>query len=77
MILPTCKEVSTSFARGDYDHAGPIERIRIHLHLYICWHCRRFRRQLQWVEEALRTRIFSAPDRAKVAALEQAVLKRM
>ena len=76
-MLPTCKEVSTAFARGEYAEASLGTKLRIQLHLVICWHCRRFRKQLTLIEQALRTVIFPAAGAAADAALQQAVIKRL
>lgn len=75
MILLSCKEVSSAAARGEFAGAPPLARLRVGLHLLICRHCRRFRRQLallaQWAAAAPRA------DAARVRALEQAVLRRL
>jgi len=70
-FLPTCLEVSTALARGE--DAGPLAR----LHLLICGHCRKFKRQLGLIAAALRERVFETPDAARAAALEKAVLARL
>jgi len=77
MILPDCKEVSAAFARGDVASASILSKLRMKLHLAVCWHCRRFKRQIELIEEALRNFAFPAPGPAAVAALEHAALKRM
>jgi hypothetical protein len=74
MILLSCKEVSSAAARGEYAGAPALGRLRAGLHLLICRHCRRFRRQLgllaQWAAAPF-------PDEGRVPALEEAVLKRL
>jgi hypothetical protein len=73
MILPTCKEVSTALARGDYDGASVWIRLRARLHLAICWHCRRFKNQLGLIAAA-----FKQPVRTdRLEALERAILSRL
>lgn len=76
-MLPTCKEVSSAFARGEYASASFATKLRMRLHLAICWHCRRFRRQIGLIEQALRQVVFVAPGPAAETALQQAVLKRL
>ena len=73
----TCKQVSTAFARGDYDDAPPFTLLRVRFHLLICWHCRRFKRQLNLIALAMRTHVFPAADPARTAALEQVILARL
>lgn len=77
MILPTCKEVSTAFARGEFSTYSPLRRARMRLHLLVCWHCRRFRRQMELIEKALKTVVFPLPDPARMDALKQAILGRL
>lgn len=77
MMLPTCKEVSTAFARGEYDAASFVTKLRVRLHLAICWHCRRFRSQIRLVEQALRVAVFAAPGEGAVTALQATTLKRL
>ncbi len=77
MILPSCKEVSGAFARGEYASASPVTKLRVRLHLALCWHCRKFRAQLALIEQALRTVVFPAPGPAADTALQGAVLKRL
>ena len=76
-MLPTCKEVSTAFARGEYSGVSLGTKLRVQLHLALCWHCRRFRLQLALIDQTLRTLVFPASSPAADAALQQAVLKRL
>lgn len=77
MRLLTCKQVSMGFARGDYDDAPALALLRVRFHLMICWHCRRFKRQLDLIALAMRTRIFPVPDATGTAALERTILARL
>ena len=77
MILPNCKEVSTALARGDYDAAPLLARLGARLHLAICAHCRKFKRQLELIGRALRSSFGAPPDAARTAALERSVLARL
>jgi len=74
MILPTCKEVSTAFAHGEFSTAPPLRRLGMQLHLLVCWHCRRFRRQMELIEMALKTVVFPLPDSARTDALKRTLL---
>ena len=76
-LLPTCREVSESFARGELEGGGALGRLRRNAHLMICAHCRKFARQLALIAAALRERVFAAPDEARVDALKRAVLARL
>jgi hypothetical protein len=77
MILPRCKEVSTAVASGEFASAPALARLRMRLHLLICAHCRKFKRQLELIGLALRQGLFAPPDAARTAALERAVLARL
>jgi hypothetical protein len=44
--MMTCKEVSTLVSMDQVDEAGLARRMGVWLHLMMCRHCRRFRRQL-------------------------------
>lgn len=44
--MMTCKEVSTLVSTEQVDEAPLARRIGVWLHLMMCRHCRRFRRQL-------------------------------
>ena len=44
--MMTCKEVSTLVSTEQVHEAPLAQRIGVRLHLMMCRHCRRFRRQL-------------------------------
>jgi hypothetical protein len=44
--MMTCKEVSTLVSMQQVDEAPLARRMGVWLHLMMCRHCRRFRRQL-------------------------------
>ena len=44
--MMTCKEVSTLVSMEQVDEAPLARRVGVWLHLMMCRHCRRFRRQL-------------------------------
>ncbi|TAK17215.1 MAG: zf-HC2 domain-containing protein [Acidobacteria bacterium] len=58
-----CREVSTLVSTGDVETAPLGRRMRVWLHIAMCRHCRRFRRQL----EQLRQRARAAADEAAAA----------
>ena len=49
----TCKEVSRLASQGLDRRLGPVERLRLRLHLVICDGCRNFRRQLDFLKKAV------------------------
>ena len=55
-----CREVSTLVSTGDVETASLGRRLGVWLHIAMCRHCRRFRRQL----ELLRYRARTAADEA-------------
>lgn len=70
MILPNCEDVSTDLAMGELT-------LRARFHLLYCRYCRKWKRQLDAIELALRAAVFPEPDAARTAALERAVLARL
>ena len=64
-------------AQGALDQAPWPARLRAYAHLAICRYCRKFKRQLALISSALRETAFPAPDAARIAALEKAVIGRL
>jgi len=52
-MMLTCKEVSRLVSQGLDRRLGLGERVKLRLHLAICDGCRNFRRQLDFLREAL------------------------
>ena len=52
--MMTCKEVSTLVSTERVNEAPPPRRMAVWLHLMMCRHCRRFRRQLLRLGRAAR-----------------------
>lgn len=46
----TCREASWLLSRSREQPLTWSERLRVRLHLWLCAQCRRFRRQLDWLE---------------------------
>lgn len=52
----TCKEVSTLMAQNGLASASLGRRLTVRLHLAMCRQCRAFRRQLEAISQAARSR---------------------
>lgn len=52
-MMLTCKEVSRLASQGLDRRLGPVERLKLRLHLLICDGCRHFTRQLDFLRKAL------------------------
>lgn len=53
MGLPCCRDVAHELSR-EQDTPAAGRRWRLRLHLLMCRHCRRYARQLAWLQQALR-----------------------
>ena len=77
--MMTCKEVSRRVAEGALDDGPGLERLGLWLHFLICAGCRRFRRQVGLLGEAMR--LWRAglrrPDDARRREFEKTVLSRL
>jgi predicted anti-sigma-YlaC factor YlaD len=49
----TCKEASRLVSQGLDRGLGPLERVRLRLHLAICDGCTNFSKQMQFLRKAL------------------------
>ena len=71
-----CREVSTLVSTGELGGQPLRRRVGVWLHLMMCQHCRRFRRQLQTLDRAFRA-IVVGFEREKPADLERRVVQRL
>ena len=53
-VMPTCEEATRIASRRLDDDASLVQRARLALHLAICVWCRRYVRQLVFLDEAMR-----------------------
>lgn len=61
--LPRCQDVARELSR-EQDAPATARRRALTLHLLMCRHCRRYARQLTWLQQALReTRAHTPPRR--------------
>ena len=54
MIFPSCKEVSQLVSQGLDRRLGFVERVRLRLHLAICDGCTSFKRQMDFLQAAVK-----------------------
>lgn len=62
MIGNSCKEVAQLLARAQDDRLSWRQRLGVRTHLLFCVYCRRYARQLQWLQRALRRTRGAAQD---------------
>ena len=74
--MMTCKEVSTLVSMEQVDEAPLTRRMGVSLHLMMCRHCRRFRRQLLRLGRVARL-IAGDFEREPTAGFEGRILDRL
>lgn len=52
--MATCRDISALVSRSLDERLGPVDRLRIRLHLLICDACRRFASQARLLRQAVR-----------------------
>lgn len=52
-LLPTCREVSRMVSAGLDRQLGPIDRVRLRLHLSVCDGCTHFTRHMRLIRDAM------------------------
>lgn len=52
-LLPTCREVTHIVSESQDRALGPVERLRLHVHLSMCTGCTNFTRQLRLIRGAM------------------------
>jgi hypothetical protein len=72
----TCRDVSTLVSTGQLGDASIRRRLGVWLHLSMCQHCRRFRRQVRLLDLRVR-RIVVGFERDAPADLADRVLRRV
>lgn len=50
----TCKHASRLVSEGHERDLNPLERIHLHLHLWMCSHCRHFKKQIDQLRLTVR-----------------------
>lgn len=71
MLLPTCREMSRLSSRS-LDGPLPLsQRLGAGLHLLFCRLCRRYRKQLRWLRQAVRKPAETAPMQLSVGGRER------
>jgi len=53
-LLPTCREVSRMVSTGLDRQLGPIDRVRVRLHLSVCDGCTHFTQHMRLIRDAMR-----------------------
>jgi len=71
-LIPTCKEVSILLSQSLDGPLPLIQRVRMRAHLFVCSLCRRYRRQLYFLQRAARQWVTHVDATADTALPEEA-----
>lgn len=72
MIGPSCKDIAHLVSKSQDQRLGFGQRFAIRMHLLFCVYCRRYARQLRWLEQAFgRVREDASAARLDDAARER------
>jgi hypothetical protein len=63
-MIPSCKKVSELLSQAQDRRLTVGEKCGLYLHLALCEGCRRFRRQLEFIREAMKRYVESGETRA-------------
>lgn len=75
-MMPTCREITRLLASGQLEGAALATRILTRLHLLMCDDCGRYASELAGLGEVAREALRVPIDPVRLAALEEAILKR-
>ena len=53
-MIPSCDDVARAVASGSYDEGPGWDRVRLRLHMMVCYFCRRYAAQIRWIDRAAR-----------------------
>ncbi len=77
MRPPVCRTAARLFARGPLKDAPWYESAFLRFHLWYCFLCWPYARQIEFANEAFRETWSSRTDAGKVAALKSRILARL
>ena len=77
MKLPSCRDVSVLYSRGELDRCSWIQRLLLRGHLVFCKLCRRYIRQLKVVDQSARLRWGKPADETKAKALAKRIQEKL
>ena len=56
-MMMRCRDVSTYLSKGELAVVSPLRRAEVWLHLLMCRYCRRFWKQIRWVDRGMQAAI--------------------
>ena len=77
MRLMTCRDVSGMIGRGELEDARGLAKALAWLHLLVCRHCRRYRRQLRLLARAARLWRERLVEPSRLRAFEERLIARL
>lgn len=57
-----CREIAALVDSGQIEHLNFVDRQQVRVHMWVCWHCRFFVRQIQWLRMVSRATLQQTPD---------------
>lgn len=77
MGMPSCNEVAERLSREQDEPDPRARRMGLRLHLLMCYRCRRYARQLQWLRENLRRALARASASRLSASARERIRDRL
>lgn len=77
MILTNCKELVERSTRGEFENASWLTKIFIRMHLVMCRHCRRYKRQMGLITQTVRSKAARAVDPSQLEDLKKKIIDRL
>ena len=74
-MMLNCKEVSESISSERFRDAGWRHRLAVHVHIFLCRKCRRYKAQIEAIGAAVRQLVKREDDSATVGRLTEQILK--
>ncbi len=77
MILTNCKELAERSTRGEFESASILTRMIIRMHLAMCTHCVRYKKQLGQITQAVRKKAERSVEPVRLADLKKRIKDRL
>ena len=76
-FIPSCREVSSRLAFGEFKEASWKTKTLVRVHLFMCRDCRRFLRQMRIISEGLRETFKENLTTDRLNAIQSKILSRL
>lgn len=51
-LIPSCDDLARAVSDGSYEEGPAWDRLRLKLHMAVCYFCRRYAAQIRWIDRA-------------------------